>query len=391
MKRSMSRNDPTRVMPEDEAEPGTIVRTGIWIFSKLLRLYPGHFYASFAGEMLDVFSEAITESAQGGFTPVLRFWSRELAELPLALISQHFYDRRKQAMQLLRYDNQHEIGAVRSVARVLSILTGGFVVMLYLFNDDLRAEPTPPSVMLGLLPFFMLIAWRWERFGGLLTMFGSVLLAVTMLFQWSGAVGLITPIPLLIFIAGGMTLSFLIIGWLFVSIAQHTRAIQEHAGDEETAVPRKRRTGVYLVIGLLGFTAILLFLVPMIVPVQQRMEAPSFNNLAYDQLIAELRTQGAVVGVGSVPAENTALSVGGLEINVNGEIVHAFEYVDIAAATADLSAIYYGKNPVWDGINWIDTPRLYQVNNVLVLYVGSDKGIMGILENAFSPPIVEGA
>jgi hypothetical protein len=167
--------------------------------------------------------------------------------------------------------------------------------------------------------------------------------------------------------------------------------IQEHEGEDESALPGKRRSGIYLVIGLLGLTAILLFLVPMTIPVQQRIEAPTFDNVAYDQLIAELRAQGAVVGVGSVPAENTLLSVSGLELNVDGEIVQAFEYVDGAAATADASAIYYGENPAWDGIDWHYMPRLYQVNNVLVLYVGSDKGIMMMLESAFGPPIVEGA
>jgi hypothetical protein len=294
-------------------------------------------------------------------------------------------------MQLLHYDNQREIGAVRWLARGLSILIGGFVVVLYLFNDDLRTNPTPPTVMLGVLTLFMLIAWRWERIGGLLTMFGSLLLAASMLLQLSGVVGLITPIPLLILIAGGTTLSFLIIGWLFVSVAQHTTVIQGHEGEDESALPGKRRSGIYLVIGLLGLTAILLFLVPMIIPVQQRIEAPSFDNVAYEQIIAELRAQGAVVGVGSVPAENALFSVSGLELNVDGEIVQAFEYVDIAAATAEASAIYYGGNPAWDGIDWHDTLRLYQVNNVLVLYVGGDKGIMTVLESAFGPPIGEGA
>ena len=292
-------------------------------------------------------------------------------------------------MQLLHYDNQHEIGTVRWLARGLSILIGGFVVVLYLFNDDFRTNPTPPTVMLGVLTFFMLIAWRWERIGGLLTMFGSLLLAVSMLFQWSGTVGLITPIPLLILIAAGMTLSFLIIGWLFVSVAQHTTVIQEHVSEDETTLPRKRRSGIYLVIGLLGLTAILLFLVPMIIPVQQRIEAPSFDNVEYDQIITKLRTQGAVVGVGNVPAENALFSVSGLELNVDSEIVQAFEYVDVAAATAEASVIYYGENPAWDGIDWNDTPRLYQVNNVLVLYVGSDEGIMTMLESAFGPPIGE--
>lgn len=294
-------------------------------------------------------------------------------------------------MQLIHYDNQHEISTVRWLARGLSLLIGGIVIVLFLFNEDLRADPTPPVVMLGILTFFMMISWRWERIGGLLTMCGSLLLALTMLFQWSGTVGMITPIPLLILVAGSMTLSFLIIGWLFVSVAQHTAVIQEHEGEDEAALPGKRRSGIYLVIGLLGLAAILLFLVPMIIPVQQHIEAPSFDNVVYDQLIAELRAQGAVVGVGSVPAENALFSVSGLELNVDSEIVQAFEYVDGAAATADASAIYYGENPAWDGIDWPDTPRLYQVNNVLVFYVGSEEGIMTMLESAFGPPIVEGA
>jgi hypothetical protein len=97
-------------------------------------------------------------------------------------------------MQLLHYENQDEIRTVRWLARGLSILIGGFVVVLYLFNDDFRTNPTPPTVMLGVLTLLMLIAWRWERIGGLLTMSGSLLLAASMLFQLSGVVGLITPL-----------------------------------------------------------------------------------------------------------------------------------------------------------------------------------------------------
>ena len=290
-------------------------------------------------------------------------------------------------MQLLHYDNQHEISTARWLARGLSILIGGTVVMLYLFNEDVLNDPTPSTILLGAITLSMLIAWRWERVGGLLTMIGSLLIPVTMIFHWSGTVGLITPIPLLVLTASGITLSFLIIGWLFVSVAPNKTGFQEHESEDEIALPHKRRSGIYLIIGFLGLAAILLFLVPMFIPMQQRIEAPSFDNVAYDQIISELRAQGAVVGVGSIPAENALFSVSGLELDVDGKILQAFEYVDVAAATADASAIYYGENPAWESTDWPDTPHLFQVNNILLFYAGNDKDIMNMLERAFGPPI----
>lgn len=292
-------------------------------------------------------------------------------------------------MGLLHFDNAHEIGTARWVARGLTILIGGFVAVIYLFNEDVRQDPTPPTILMGILTLWMLIAWRWERIGGTLLIFGSLLLFLSMLLELSGVAGLITPIWTLILIGAGISLSYLITGWLFVSVAQHTAVAQVPAGEDEDAVPRKRRLGIYLVIGSLGLAAILFFLVSLTTPVQQNMEEPSFENVGYDHIIAELRAQGAVVGVGSIPAEHPLFSVSGLEFNVDGEILQVFEYVDIVAATNDSSAIYYGENDAWEEIVWTATPHFYQVNNILVMYVGDDAALLSLLEAALGYPFGE--
>jgi hypothetical protein len=367
-----------------------LLQSALWIFSAVLRLYPRQFYSTFADEMVDVFEMTLGDAVQAGIFSALRFLMRELVEYPVALILQHVYERKKRSMRLLQYNTLGEIRATRWVARGLSLLVGGFILVIFVFNEDVRGDFNLCTVMLGLLSLCVLASWRWERIGGMLTMIGSPLLFLVLLIKGLPADGLITPIWVLFLIDTSIALAFLIIGWLFVSLAQHSDITQVRVEEDDPGVTPKMKPRLVLVVGMLGLLALVFFAIPMVTPVQQRIEIPTFENVGYEQIMNQLRVGGAVVGISSIPTEQPFLMVTGYELDVDGEIVQVFEYTDTEAAAKDASALYYQKIPAWNEMDWSDSPHLYQVNNMLLLYVGSNADTISLLEETFSTPFLEG-
>ena len=133
-------------------------------------------------------------------------------------------------MSLLRYDSPEEIQLARRVARGLSLLFIGFILLLLILNEDFRESPTLPTIVLWILALCTLIAWRWERVGGLLTLFLSPVFLLSLFIQWSGTAGLVTPIWQLALIGFGMVFPFLIIGWLFVYVGRQSQVAREPVG-----------------------------------------------------------------------------------------------------------------------------------------------------------------
>jgi len=377
-------------VPSQEPVGSVTARAAIWLFPYLLRLYPGQFYATFADEMVDVFHQAVYDAARRGIVPLLTFLFRELAELPLTLILERIYERNKRSMTLISYDTSQEIRLARWVARGLSLLFAGFVFAITLLNEDVLTDLTPPMLIWAMLSLFALSAWRWERTGGILTMACAPLLFLSILLQYTHAVGLMTPFWVLLLIAAGIAFSFLIVGWLFVSVAQHTQAAHAPGAAGRAPVSGKRRRRTILLVSMLGLAALLLFFIPLQVPVQQTMESVEFPpQRFFDQatIIGTLQAESAVVGVGSIPVQQPFLSAAGQELNVNGEIVQAYTYSDTTSATNDASAIYYDKDSsAWTDVAWKHAPHFYQVANVLLIYDGRTPEILALLERAFGPP-----
>lgn len=128
-------------------------------------------------------------------------------------------------MKLLSFDSPEEIQLARRVARGLSFLSIGFLLLLLVLNEDFRKSPTLPTIVLWILALSTLIAWRWERVGGLLTLFLCPVFLLSLIVQWSGTAELSAPIWQLALIGFGMELPFLIIGWLFITVG---RKSQQH-------------------------------------------------------------------------------------------------------------------------------------------------------------------
>ena len=108
---------------------------------------------------------------------------------------------------------------------------------------------------------------------------------------------------------------------------------------------------------------------------------------------------GAVVGISSGtveqpflsgPGTELVLSGTGYELVVDGEIVQAFQYVDMSSATTVASSLDSGKSSNWNEADWNGTPHFYQVRNVILLYVGDNQDIITKIETAFGPPFAGG-
>ena len=102
-------------------------------------------------------------------------------------------------------------------------------------------------------------------------------------------------------------------------------------------------------------------------------------------LVAVLQSAGATVEVGETLSQ-PFLSPQGNILKVKGADVQVFEYPSpeaMEAEAAQLSAD--GSSTVTSVINWIDTPHFYKAGRLIVLYVGGDEEVLGLLEQALGP------
>ena len=102
--------------------------------------------------------------------------------------------------------------------RVISLLVLAFYLSLWIFNEDVRSRPTLPVILPGLLAVFLLVAWRWERFGGLLTILGGLIFFLVIIV---GAIGANDISPMAALFGGALLAApFLLTGCLFFIAGQ---------------------------------------------------------------------------------------------------------------------------------------------------------------------------
>ena len=118
---------------------------------------------------------------------------------------------------------------VRRITRLLSLLLVGFYISLILFNDDVREVPTLPFILYGLVVLSLLVAWRWERKGGLLTLVGSLLFGLFLLVN--SLLRYDFNLILAVFGAIILTLPCFSAGWLFYTLGQQPE-IAEPSGNQ---------------------------------------------------------------------------------------------------------------------------------------------------------------
>ncbi len=67
--------------------------------------------------------------------------------------------------------------------------------------------------------------------------------------------------------------------------------------------------------------------------------------------------------------------------------LQSFEYESAQAAAADAATLTPDCNPGMTSIMWMGPPHFYGAGRVLVIYVGSDTGMTGLLQELLGPPI----
>ena len=251
----------------------TISGAIFWIYKRILRLYPRTFYVTFASEMLDVFSLAIQDAAQGGLASLTRVFFRELGDLPVALLLVHIHERRKKMFQLIGFGVSRDVRLLRWITRALSLV---FVIaaIAALVSPLLNAGMfTLPGGVLVVSAFCMLLAWRWEEVGGALTMLVSpfgLVAALLMASQVNADPLSHFPVTAAIGVGLAQSLSTLVEGWLFYSLGRH--AVAAGIPAEGVDVRSKWRFVVYglIIVIVLGLFAVVMFSGPVerITPVE---------------------------------------------------------------------------------------------------------------------------
>ena len=73
-------------------------------------------------------------------------------------------------------------------------------------------------------------------------------------------------------------------------------------------------------------------------------------------------------------------------LQVNGADVQVFEYENEEAMESEASQVAPdGGSTSTSMITWMDTPHFYKAGRIIVLYVGSDATILGLLEQVLGP------
>jgi hypothetical protein len=208
-----------------------------WVYAHLLRLYPRAFTDNYGAEMLEVFTLAAQDAIAEGLGSVLSLLYRELVDLPVSIVLEHIHQRRKTKMQLIRYENSRDVQSVRLLARGLSLVFVALGLFTFVNYAIGRGKLTPAGLVLDVLTVTMLLAWRWEKVGGNLTMGASPLGLISAVYMLRG---MSASDPFGAFLVGlAMSAAALIVGWLFVSVAQHS-SLTARPGIEPEISPRRR-------------------------------------------------------------------------------------------------------------------------------------------------------
>jgi hypothetical protein len=178
----------------------------------LLRLYPASYRHMFGDEMRAVFELLVWEAPN----PVhaLLIGLRELRDIPPQAWQEHTRQR-QQAAQALP-PAWREVQRARQLVRVSSLLINiAFLLMVIPSLPHLPRHSIPAHVVLVFMPVISIIAWRWERQGGILLLAGAALLTAAVAYAMS-----VIGVSLLAMLMAGIiwAIPFAVFGWLFYRI-----------------------------------------------------------------------------------------------------------------------------------------------------------------------------
>ncbi len=109
-----------------------------------------------------------------------------------------------------------------------------------------------------------------------------------------------------------------------------------------------------------------------------------------DALIRELRNKGATVDTVG-PFTQPFFSGPGQILRVDGEDVQVFEYENAAAAQGEAARVSPDGSSVGTTIiAWVSTPHFYRSGEIIVVYVGSSRELLSLLESVLGPQFAGG-
>ena len=194
------------------------------VYRGMVRLYPPTFRADYADELLGVFEQAIREASQQGVWPMLMVALREFADWPINVLVEHAYHKRN-TMKLPRRSDAEEIRLTRWIARTTSV----FLTVLYGIIILVSDQPALLTVTILAMTVSLALAWRWEKWGGALTVGLALICALLGGLEATFAfpnLGLTTRVLWGLVCVAGTFIAWVsphaLIGWLFVSLGRRT-------------------------------------------------------------------------------------------------------------------------------------------------------------------------
>ena len=118
----------------------------------------------------------------------------------------------------------------------------------------------------------------------------------------------------------------------------------------------------------------------------QQGEFPADAATDYASFIDKLRAAGASAEAGEA-VDQAFFSVRGRMIEVGGEEVQVFQYIDAAAAEAEAALVSADGSAIGTHmVHWIEPPHFYKKGKLLVLYVGDNEKILKMLVAVLDRP-----
>jgi hypothetical protein len=192
-------------------------------YGALLRLYTARFRANYAEEMRDVFRALLREARGQGRRAFVVFLLREFSTMLMTGINQ-----RVRAASAPDPGLRRARFVTRGASLLLNLFFGWVLFRILLDSEALYpgsggvwAQAFPFLFALPLANLAMLVAWRWERLGGWLTIAGGVAIMLTSAYSLVVTGRLMqmdTAVMLPALIANGLWLvPHLLFGLLFLS------------------------------------------------------------------------------------------------------------------------------------------------------------------------------
>lgn len=186
----------------------------------LLRLYPQDFRAAFAQEMEGVFSDALAAAAGQGPADVFQLCLGEWLTLPLTALREHIDERTYIMNSVSPFEKQRRLLRAASLLISAFLLVCSLLIVLVMTGFTLQYLVVLIFVFHAIMLAALLIAFRWERAGGIVVLtsagtLGAILLAI---FFPSGLAGAAL-------LSGLWLLPYIVLGILYVLLSRRVAAV----------------------------------------------------------------------------------------------------------------------------------------------------------------------